>query len=103
MSNKWSRNCVHGYREADCDVCGQEPTPRELAAPSGSAYRLLNHRDAICPGDERLMDDCQTWETLGEADKHFFGTKYDANFFVPMRRKVERNTESSHAGTEAMK
>lgn len=49
MSDKWNRNCVHGYREADCEVCGKEPAS-ELATPAGSASApYVKPCDATCP------------------------------------------------------
>jgi hypothetical protein len=63
----------------------QQRAPGSLHRDCSASYRLLSNADEICPGDERLCDDCKTWETLGEDDV-FFGQKYDGNFFVPMRR-----------------
>lgn len=67
---------------------------RLFAAARGSAtYRLLNRSDAMCPGDERLLDDCKTWEVIEPTNPHI-GQRYDGNLFVPMRRR------SQNAGTQ---
>lgn len=71
-----------------------ERVARGSSSATGSAtYRLLSNADAICPGDERLCDDCQTWEVL-ESNNPFFGLRYDGNFYVPMRR-MSLNAPSS--------
>ena len=57
-----------------------------LAPASGSAYRLVNALDTILQTDERLCDDCETWEAF-EANNPHVGKKYNGNIFVPMRRK----------------
>ena len=63
------------------------------ASSDGSAkYRLVSSQDAICAGDERLRDDCETWEVI---TNEFVGTRYNGNFFVPMRRKVSPNHDSA--------
>ena len=51
---------------------------------AGSAYRLLKEGDVICATDERLCDDCQTWDTL-ECDTWAAGKRYNSTVFVPMR------------------
>jgi hypothetical protein len=67
-----------------CPACGIHSS---FAAPDGSAtYRLLNRSDAMCPGDERLLDDCKTWEVIEPTNPHI-GQRYDGNLFVPMRRR----------------
>ena len=40
----------------------------------------------MCPGDERLLDDCKTWEVIELTNPHI-GQRYDGNLFVPMRRR----------------
>ena len=60
---------------------------------AGSAFRLLNEEDVICATDERLCDDCQTWETL-ECDTWAAGMRYNSTVFVPMRRALTQNDEA---------
>jgi hypothetical protein len=50
-------------------------------------YRLLDQRDLISADDEMLCADCQTWCALPRG-YGFVGSRYDAGFFVPMRRRV---------------
>ena len=58
-------------------------------------YRLLNDNDILEIGDEILNDDCETWDadyygsTEGDG-RHFLGQKYNAVFFVPVRRKITK-------------
>lgn len=69
----------------ESDILTPDAPPGSAPCSGSATYRLLSNADAICPGDERLCDDCQTWETL-EANNPFFGQRYDGNFYVPMRR-----------------
>ena len=52
--------------------------------------RLLNKGDVVSPDDEMLCDDLETWEPVGK--RFGIGQKYDANFFVPMRRRKSRDS-----------
>lgn len=58
-------------------------------------YRLLGNQDAVCPGDQRLCDDCETWEVIDKKNCGFVGQRYDGNAFVPMRRKLQNGELSS--------
>ena len=49
-------------------------------------YRLLERGETIAIGDERLLDDCQTWEVISKGWE--IGNTYDPCAFVPMRRKI---------------
>ena len=49
-------------------------------------YRLLELGEQICEHDERLLDDCQTWEPILNGWE--IGKNYDPCAFVPMRRKI---------------
>lgn len=65
-----------------------KPVPLDCAL--GARYRLLNNDDVIRADDEMLLDDCTTWEPVGDGPtvgEHWMnGQKYATNLFVPMRR-----------------
>lgn len=65
---------------------GNAPGERPEAPDCSAAWRLLDKRDAICPGDELLGRDRETWEVINPKE-WAIGMRYDANLFVPMRRK----------------
>ena len=61
-------------------------------------YRLLNNDDVIRSTDEMLLDDCMTWERVGDGptigEQWLNGQKYTTNLFVPMRRSYQPPNET---------
>lgn len=87
MSDNLECMCGAVYNNRFKTICPSCGIHSSFAAPAGSAtYRLLNRSDAMCPGDERLLDDCKTWEVIELTNPHI-GQRYDGNLFVPMRRR----------------
>jgi len=76
---------------------------REASPPdAGYRYRLLNDGDTLEIGDEMLLDDAVTWETIGEANtvasRWMIGATYRAQIFMPAGRKIfPANAQSSAA------
>ena len=64
----------------------KEPNGRAQVERRVMRYRLLERGERIDVGDERLLDDCLTWEVI--ANGWEIGKTYDACAFVPMRRKT---------------
>ena len=59
-------------------------------------YRLLNNSEIIKTGDEVLLEDGETWESLptgkGETvgETWMIGMKYNRGFLLPIRRLEEK-------------
>lgn len=74
-----------------CHRCHRGPCQPDsrahCAVSTGSApsFKLLNSGDEIEATDQQLNDDCQTWVCV---DRWVRGSRFDANFHVPMRRPL---------------
>jgi hypothetical protein len=80
---------TNGYLLSDNDGYGLSCGGRVVM------YRLLKNGEVIKKGDEILLDDCETWESvpLGEGktvgETWIIGAEYNKMFFVPMRRNED--------------
>lgn len=65
-----------------------EPRSVDQQQACSASYRLLFNGDLLAEGCESLQDDAETWIPTEPA---FWGTRYNSNFFRPMRMP---NTDS---------